>query len=109
MRIDCEDSVIIAGNTSITDFIIELNFFSFYAERSVIVDGNNFTLKADLIKNFIQIFGRGNKVIKFSIKKDFTYDQQHKSLLNGSYDKLCTYSQGKELMLSLDRIKKNKI
>ena len=107
LKIDTEDCVTIIGKTLVTNFIIDLNFFSLNSERVIIVDGKDFTLKADLIKNFVQIFGKRKKNIKFNIKKDFTYEQQHKSLLKGNYDKSCTYSQGEKLMLLIDRVKKN--
>ena len=107
LKINTEDCVTIIGKTLMTNFIIDLNFFSLNTERVIIVDGNNFTLKADLIRNFVKIFGKGKKIIKFNVKKDFTYSQQHKFLMKGNYHQSCTYSQGKKLMLLIDRLKKN--
>ena len=109
LKIDTEDCVSIIGKTDLTDFIIDLNYFSLYLQRLVIINGNDFTLKGDLIYNSVEIFKKNKKkIIKFKIDKNYTYNLQHKSLLNNNYKNSCTYMQGIKLMLLIDKIRKFK-
>ena len=103
---DTEDSVTIVGKTDLVNFFIDLNFFSQYAQRSIIINGNNFTLKADLINNSIEIFKmKRKKSIKFNIDNNYSYREQHKSILNNNYENSCSYTEGSKLMLLFDKIK----
>ena len=106
LKIDTEDSVTIVGKTNLVNFIIDLNFFSQYVQRLIIINGNKFTLKADLINNFIEIFkAKRKKSIKFKIDNNYSYREQHKSILNNNYEHACSYTEGSKLMLLFDRIK----
>ncbi len=109
LKTDAEDCVSIIGKTNFGDFIIDLNYFSLYLQRLVIINGNDFTLKGDLIYNSVEIFKKNKKkVIKFKIDKNYTYNLQHKSLLSNDYKNSCTYMQGIKLMLLIDKIRKFK-
>ena len=106
LKIDTEDSITIVGKTDLVNFIIDLNFFSQYAQRSIIINGNNFTLKADLINNSIEIFKmKRKKSIKFNIDNNYSYREQHKAILNNNYENSCSYTEGSKLMLLFDKIK----
>ena len=109
LKIDTEDYVSIIGKTSLADFIIDLNFFSLNPQRLIIVNGNDFSLKGDLIGNSVEIFKKNTKKIKkFKIDKNYTYNLQHKSLLKKKHEDSCTYTQGAQLMLLIDKIRKFK-
>ena len=109
LKTDAEDCVSIIGKTDFADFIIDLNYFSLYLQRLVIINGNDFTLKGDLIYNSVEIFKKNKKrVIKFKIDKNYTYNLQHKSLLSNNYKNSCTYIQGIQLMVLIDKIRKFK-
>ena len=106
LKIDTEDSVAIAGKMSLVNFIIDLNFFSRHTQRSIIIYGNNFTVKGNLINNSVEIFKNNRrKNIKFKIDENYSYREQHKSLLNDNHENICTYNEGKKLMFLFDRIK----
>ena len=106
LKIDTEDSVIIMGKTYLANFSIDLNFFSQSAQRSILINGNNFTLKADLINNSIEIFKmKRKKSIKFNIDNNYSYKEQHKSILSNNYKNSCSYNEGLKLMLLFNKIK----
>jgi len=106
LKIDTEDSVIIMGKTYLANFSINLNFFSQFAQRSILINGNNFTLKADLINNSIEIFKmKRKKSIKFNIDNNYSYKEQHKSILSNNYKNSCSYNEGLKLMLLFNKIK----
>tara|TARA_B100000686_G_scaffold236992_1_gene244968 strand:- start:527 stop:1435 length:909 start_codon:yes stop_codon:yes gene_type:complete len=107
LKIDVEDSVSIVGKTESADFFIDLNYFSLYPQRLIIINGHDFTLKGDLIGNSVEIFKKNKKkIVKFKMDKNYTYNLQHKSLLNKNYKDSCSYTQGKQLMLVIDKIRK---
>ena len=107
LKIDTEDSVSIIGKTNSINFLIDLNYFSLYSKRIIIINSNNFTLMGDLINNSIEIFKKNNKKkkIKFKIDENYTYKEQHKYLLDKKYKNSCSYTEGLKLMLLFDKIK----
>ena len=106
LKIDTEDCVLIIGKTNSVNFIIDLNYFSLCEQRLVIINGNNFTLKGDLINNSVEIFKKNRKkIMKFKVDKNYTYNEQHKSLLRSDYRNSCSYAQGAKLMLLINKIK----
>ena len=106
LNIDTEDFVSIDGKTDVVNFFIDLNYFSLYAQRMIIVYGNGFTLRGDLINNSVEIFKKNKKkTMKYKIDKNYTYKEQHKSLLNNNYKNSCSYSEGSKLMFLFDKIK----
>ena len=110
LNIDCEDSAIIVGKTNFSHFLLDLNFYSTRSERTLKIDGKNFSLKADLIKNQIEIFkGKKSKIIKFKNNKNTTYTKLHNSILTKNFKNVCSYSEGQNLMNIIDKIKKNNI
>ena len=110
LNIDCEDSAVIVGKTNFSHFLLDLNFHSTRSERTLKIDGENFSLKADLIKNQIEIFkGKKPKIIKFKNNKNTTYTKLHNSILTKNFKNVCSYSEGQNLMNIIDKIKKNNI
>ena len=86
--------------------MIDLNYFSLYSQRLILIHGSNFPLKGDLINNSVEIFKQNKrKRIKFKIDENYTYKEQHKSLLNSNYENSCSYIEGIKLMLLFDKIK----
>lgn len=106
LDIDTEDYVSIAGKTSASVFSLNLNFFSLKSIRKIIINGKDFTLEGDLVKNKLKIFEK-NKVRKKKIKidKDYTYRKQHESLLNRNFLQSCSYKEGIRIMSIIDKIK----
>ena len=106
LDIDTEDYVSIAGKTSASVFSLNLNFFSLKSIRKIIINGKDFTLEGDLVKNKLKIFEK-NKVRKKKIKidKDYTYRKQHESLLNRNFLQSCSYKEGIGIMSIIDKIK----
>ena len=85
-------------------FNIVLNFFSKINNRKIHIDGKDFSLSGDLIKNELTI----NKNYK-KIKKKFgiidTYYIQNKKILSRRYKNLCNLNEG---LITLKLIKKIK-
>ena len=106
LNIDTEDFISIIGKTSLVNFFIDLNYYSLYAQRMIIVYGNSFTLKGDLINNSVEIFKqKKKKTMKYNIDENYTFREQHKSLLNNKYENACSYTEGSKLMFLFDKIK----
>ena len=110
LKIDTEDFALIGGRTKITNFHVSLNFFSLYAQRKILVNGSNFSLEADLIKNTIKIIEKNKKKIKkFKIDNNYTYVKQHSLLLNNDFKNACNYSEGIKLIKLIKKIKKTNL
>lgn len=110
LKINVEDHVLIAGETRLSNFMINLNYYSLYPRRQIVIDGHNFSIKGDLINNFVEIYlkNKNKKVISFKNDKDFTYVRQHELILNQNYRTLSTFANSNKLMLLLDKFRKFK-
>lgn len=87
---------------------LDVNFFSRDIERSIVISGNNFTIKVDLLnqKIFISDIYENKKISLKKINSDYTYTQTHLSILNKRYDKLCSYEDGMITMKLINNIQK---
>lgn len=107
LKIDVEDCAIITGKTEKLNFVVDLNYFSKNEQRLVIVYGLDFTMKCDLIDYKVTIINNNKKkIIHFKNNKDYTYELEHKLILNNNSKDLCNFKQGLKLMGIIDRIKK---
>jgi predicted dehydrogenase len=110
LKINVEDHVLIAGETELSNFIIDLNYYSLYLRREIFIDGHNFSLKGDLINNFVEIYlkNKNKKIIRFKNDKNYTYVKQHELILNKDYRTLSNFNNANKLMLVLDKLRKFK-
>ena len=108
LNIDCEDTVNLIGKTKKTNFFINLSLCSFFNKRTILIDGTDFSLIADLINNSITIKQKLKKLKKIKFKKLLTFKIQHELILNHNFKNLCTYKEGVKLTSILDKIKKQK-
>jgi len=108
LKINVEDHVLITGKTTLSNFIIDLNCYSLYPRRQIIVDGQDFSIKGDLINNFVEIYlkNKNKKIISFKNDKNYTYVRQHELILNQNYRTLNTFKNANKLMLLLDKFRK---
>ena len=108
LKINTDDILNISGKVSKKIFFnINANFFSKIDTRNIKIDGKNFSINANLIKNAIEIkIGKKETIKKFSkfnILK--TYKEQHLGILRNKKSNICTLNQGLELMKLIKKIK----
>ena len=110
LNIDCEDSVLVIGKTNNANFFLDLNFLSHRSERNILVEGDNFHIKADLLKYKIEI-SRSNKIktITFRKIKDQMYIDQHRAIIKKKLKNLCSYSEGLDVLKVIKLIRKKNI
>ena len=110
LKINVEDHVLVAGKTRLSNFTLDLNYYSLYQRRQVVVDGHNFSIKGDLISNSVEIYfkNKNKKIISFKNDKNYTYVKQHELILNQNYGTLSTFANANKLMLLLDKFRKFK-
>jgi predicted dehydrogenase len=108
--INVEDHILITGETTLSNFIIDLNYYSLYPRRQLVIDGKNFSIKGDLINNSVEIYikNKNKKIISFKNDKNYTYVRQHKLILNQNYRTLSTFKNANKLMLLLDKFRRFK-
>ena len=109
LKIDCDDILSLVGKIK-KDCLINLNmnFFSKIDKRNIIVNGDNFSLEGDLIKNEIILVAKKNKkIINFNNYKNFKsyYIQDLNFLNNRKNNNLCKLSDGLSVLKTLSKIK----
>lgn len=104
---DSEDYANLIGKINNINFILNLNYFSQNVKREIIIDGKDFSLTADLIKNKV-ILASDNKRknINFKVDSDYTYEQQHLSIIRNNHRNLCNWIEAKKYIDLIDKIKK---
>jgi CMP-N,N'-diacetyllegionaminic acid synthase len=110
LRINTEDSVVFFGKIKKINLLVNINFFSKINKREIIIDGNRINIKADLIKNNLEIYSlkkNKSKIINYSRNINFSYINLHRDLLSHKYSTCCSFEEGKNINYLIDRIKKN--
>jgi predicted dehydrogenase len=82
---------------------LQMNYLDFITQRFVIINTNEKTYKADFINNTLQI---NEKVIKFNVERDDTYIAQHRAVLNGEKEFLCSYNDGLNVVKMIEKAEK---
>lgn len=108
LKIDCEDNAVIFGEIKKISFLINLNIASLIEERSITIDCENFCIKANLLKNNLEIIEDFKGKKKLNFPNIDTYKAQHQHMLNRNFKKLCSYTDGMNIMKIIEKIKKFK-
>ena len=108
LLIDTEDLLKLYGKIGKTNLSIDLNYFSRIKKRTIVIDGDNFSIFADLINNKIELKSKRSNFTKnfYSFKVDDTYIQQHKAIFSKNMKIVCNYDFAKNTMKLIDKIKK---
>ena len=96
LEIDCDDvfcSLMQMKNCPVV--VLQMNYLDRTFHRELIVNMEDLSFKADLIKNVIQM---QNDQISFEVDSDYTYHAQHRALINGDSNDACDFEQSLELM-----------
>ena len=83
-------------------------YFTKDSTRTIIIDGKNISIKADLVNNKMIIHEDG-KIKKYNflkLKNDYMYAKQHNAILRSQEEFLCSYNNGVKVMKLIDKIKK---
>ena len=111
LKILADDILIFVGKNVKKSIInISMNFFSRINKREVVVEGNNFTCKGDILSNEVSIISnKKNKTYKFpkfNIRE--TYFKQHLALLKNQNDILCNVNEALATMKIIKKIRSYK-
>jgi len=74
---------------------IHLNYLDRINRREITIITENYSIKADLVQQRLQI---NDKTIKYNLNRDYTYYMQHKSIIYGRNDMLCTFDEGLKVL-----------
>ena len=108
MKINVDDVMnLIAEKNNNTLINLNINFFSRINRRKILVDGDDFSLDADLITNKIQICEKEKtRTItykKFNIIDSYKY--QNNAILKDKLKNLCKIEQGLKVLEIIYKIK----
>ena len=109
LKINTDDLLIVNALTQKKSIVsMNVNFFSRIFKREIIIDGKNFNIIGDLIKNEIIIFnGKIKKKIKFKnfeLKK--TYEHQLEDFVDKKNKTACSFKEGMYLLSVIEKIRK---
>jgi len=108
LKIDTDDILILFGEINKRiKVIFNMNFFSRINERNIQIEGKNFSLKADLIKNHIEILSN-KKIRKYNWKKYKvfnTYVQEHKKIFKKNFKDFCTFEDSMNTLKMIKQIR----
>ncbi len=87
---------------------LTINFFSRIQNREIFIDGKNFSLHANILKNSISLIeGKKKKNFKFNrFTMQKTYKYENLNILNQNFKDVCTIKEGINLLKLISTIKK---
>lgn len=85
---------------------IQLDYLQRSLRREFLLTSHNHTYRADLARNVLEIDGRPTA---FEVGRDDTYRLQHKAVLDGKTDMLCSASEGLEVIGLIDAVERASI
>ena len=84
---------------------INLNYFSKFDERVIELHSKTCSLRADLLKNELEIYGKVYEKLSFQSDTILHLKAMHEAVLNEEAE-ICDYKQGLELLRLCDEIRK---
>jgi predicted dehydrogenase len=108
LKINTDDLLLLHGKKNKIHINLNINFFSRVARREIIVDGNRFSLIADILNNTITIIKEGKKLIKKfkKNKNNKTYKLQHLAIIKKEHKFLCSLKEANNVLDLIEKIKK---
>ncbi len=104
LEIDSDDVFCILMETENCPAVtLQVNYLDRNVRREILVNGENFSARADLIAGVLEVNGKEQI---HNIRKNFTYIEQHKDILSGSACIACTVKQGSEVLELIDAAEK---
>lgn len=79
---------------------ITLDYVDTTPRRLITALTNEGTLRADLINGTLEF--RGDILLRVQPGRDDTYIAQHRAILDGTHDMLCSFDEGEEVMRAID-------
>jgi predicted dehydrogenase len=108
LEIETDDLLLLSGKTvSDAHVHICLNYFSRRPTRQILIDGEGFSIQADLISNYLSVHEL-NEQTEFScseVQRNDSYLAQHNAVFGGDLSNICSYREGLETMRLIDRIR----
>jgi len=108
LEITSDDFLLFSATSKKCPYIhVSLNYFSRIPLRQIIIDGENISIKADLISNTCVIHenNKRNEQRLSTHDRNTTYLLQHKSILKNNNSKACSYDEGLQVMENINLIR----
>ena len=111
LKINCDDILLVNALTKKNIIInLSIDFFSRIKNRKIIINGKDFCIKGDFLKNAISLNEKGKlrklKFDNFNIKK--TYRDMHLDIMKKTFKYSCSIQQAYKVQKTLEILKDNK-
>ena len=100
LDIETDDFLHLVCRNETLNVQISLSYFSKIKNRSISIDGENFSIKGDLISNTVHLIDdKNDQIFRFpAYENNKTYEEMHKSILADDFSNVCSYSEGLNTM-----------
>lgn len=107
LEIHSDDTLIMNAHSNETQIQLNLNYYSRCKTRQILIDGENISLKANLIKNEALLIDDGaEKKYKFeNFNSDDMYFDQHNDIIDNKFANVCKYEEGLNVMKIIQKIR----
>lgn len=100
LEIDSEDVVAILMATEHCPVVtVQLNYLDRIVHRDITINTDNHTFRADLIHGTLQI---DEDREDFVTDRDVSFVAQHRAVLQGNHESLCTFAEGMAIVETID-------
>lgn len=112
LKINTDDFLSLNAITSNRALInLTINFFSKIQNREIFIDGKNFNLCANVLKNSINLIeGKKKKIIKFNkFTMEDTYKFENLNILNKNFKDICSIKEGINLLKFISIVRRKNL
>lgn len=86
-----------------SNVLIQMNYVDNPGHRAIIFNADNRTVKVDLLNQWIEVNGH-RQIHKTDC--DHTYREEHKAVMAGKWDRLCSYEEAADVMRLIEAAEK---
>ncbi len=104
LKIDSGDAYTILMETKNCPLVsIHMNYLDRTPRREILVNTQKHTIRVDLVKNIIAIDGVEELI---SVSTDDSYRSQHRTMLTGNIEELCSLEEAFDTLLTIEAVEK---
>jgi len=105
LEINSDDAWMIMMTTARCPLVsVQMNYLDRLTRRRILINTDDHTFEADLIKGSIMIDSR---IEELAVEHDLTYREQHLAVLESRTETLCTFQEGVEVMRMIHAIERS--
>ncbi len=105
LAIETDDAYCVMMKTKRCESVlVQMNYVDHAGHRAMIFNSDDLTVKVDLMNGWIEVNGKKQK---FESERDQTYRDEHRAVMAGKWNNLCSYEEAMDIMHLIESAEKS--